>query len=58
MTLVVIMILVGAFMYLTASGDPGKAQKARTIIIFAVIGAVIAALAKLLPSVALSLVGV
>lgn len=44
----VIFIVVGAFGYITANGDPGKLQKAKTTILYALIGLVIVALAEVL----------
>lgn len=43
-----IFIVVGAWGYITASGDPGKLQKAKTTIIYALIGLAIVALAKVI----------
>ena len=43
-----IFIVVGAFGYITANGDPGKLQKAKTTILYALIGLVIVALAEVL----------
>ena len=37
----VVMILIGSYKYITASGDPKKAQSAMQTIIFAVVGLVI-----------------
>lgn len=43
-----IFIVVGGFGYITANGDPGKLQKAKTTILYALIGLVIVALAEVL----------
>lgn len=43
-----IFIVVGAFGYITSNGDPGKLQKAKTTILYALIGLVIVALAEVL----------
>ncbi len=50
MIAVMIMILYGAFVFLTSSGDPGKTSKATKTITFAVIGMIIALLARAVPS--------
>lgn len=44
----VIFVVVGAFSYMTANGDPTKLQKAKTTILYAIIGLVIVALAEVL----------
>ncbi|MFZ1484403.1 MAG: pilin [Candidatus Saccharimonadales bacterium] len=44
----VIMIMVGGFKYITASGDSSKVSSAKNTIIYAVIGLVIAALAQVI----------
>lgn len=38
----VIMVIIGGFMFVTSSGDPGRAKNARNTILYAVIGLVIA----------------
>lgn len=42
----VLAFIIGAFYFLLAGGDPGKITKAKTIILYAVIGLAIALLAK------------
>jgi cytochrome bd-type quinol oxidase subunit 2 len=42
----VFMIMVGGFKYITASGDSGNISSAKTTIIYAIIGLVIAALSQ------------
>ncbi len=49
MIVVMIMVLYGAFTFLTSAGDPGKTGKATKVITFAVIGMVIALLARAVP---------
>lgn len=44
----VVFIVVGGWGYITASGDPNKLQKAKTTIMYALIGLVIVALAEIL----------
>lgn len=53
----VIMVLVAAYVYVTASGDPEKASKARMMILYAAIGVVVALLAKGFPSTVGSFLG-
>lgn len=43
-----IFIVVGAWGYITSNGDPGKLQKAKTTILYAIIGLVIVALAEVI----------
>lgn len=43
--LAVIAIIIGAVQYITSNGDAGKAKKARDIIMYAVIGLIVALLA-------------
>ena len=50
----VILILIGAFFYLTAFGSEEKASKGKTIILWAVIGIVIILLSKIIVSAMLS----
>jgi hypothetical protein len=49
MIVVMIMVLYGAFTFLTSSGDPSKTGKATNVITFAVIGMIIALLARAIP---------
>ncbi|MDD4990432.1 MAG: pilin [Candidatus Pacebacteria bacterium] len=46
----VLMIVFGGFTYITAAGDPTKAEKGKGILTFAIIGLAIALIAKLIPS--------
>ncbi len=46
----VLMIVFGGFTYITAAGDPAKAEKGKTILTYAIIGLAIALIAKLIPS--------
>lgn len=41
----VIMVIVGGFLYITSSGDPGRTKSAKDTIVYAVIGIVVALLA-------------
>ncbi|MDI6883115.1 MAG: pilin [Patescibacteria group bacterium] len=54
----VLMVIIGGFFYMTAAGDPEKAGKGKTIIVFAIIGLVIALLAKTVPVIVKYIVGV
>ena len=56
--IVVIMIIVGGFTYMTAAGDPEKAGKGKTIIVYALIGLAIALFAKAIPSIVKFVIGV
>jgi hypothetical protein len=55
---VVLMVVIGGFMYLTSAGDPAKASKGRSLIIFALIGLIIAVFARAIPSIVMSFLGV
>ena len=51
LSLVVIFVLIGAFYILTAAGTPEKMNTGRSYIIWAIVGAVVAALAKSIPAI-------
>ena len=51
-----IFVVVGAWGYITAAGDPGKLQKAKTTILYAIIGLIIIALTEVLTAFISSLV--
>lgn len=55
---VVFMMVLGGFYYVTAAGDPEKAGKGRKLIIYALIGLVIALLARMIPAVVRFFLGV
>ena len=50
LAVVVVMIVIGGFYFVTAAGDPEKASKGRQLIIYALIGLIIALLARLIPA--------
>ena len=50
-TIVVIMIIAGGFIYLTAAGDPEKAGKGKSFIVYALIGLAIALFARVIPAI-------
>ena len=54
---VVVMIIIGGFTFVTASGDPNRASKGRAILTYAAIGLAIALLAKIIPSIVKFIVG-
>jgi hypothetical protein len=41
-----IFVIVGGFLYITSAGDPAKAEKARSTIIYALVGLLVAAVAR------------
>ena len=55
---VVLIIVFGAFYFVTAAGDPEKATKGRQLIVYALIGFIIALLARLIPAVIRFFLGV
>lgn len=44
----VVVIIVGGIQYVTSGGDPGKAAKAKNVILYAVIGLIIVLLAAVI----------
>ena len=55
-----IAILIGVlsgYMFMTAAGDPGKVEKARALLMYMTIGLVIAAVAKVIPTLVRTVVG-
>ncbi len=53
----IIFILIGAFNFITAGGSPEKAATGRQYLIYAVIGIIVAILAKAIPAIAKSIIG-
>lgn len=53
----VVYIVLAAWNYLTASGDGKKIEKANHMLLYAVIGVVVAVMAKNIPRIAASVVG-
>ncbi len=51
-----IMILIAAFIFVTSSGSPDRATAARNMILYAVIGIIVALLAKAVPAFVQSLI--
>ena len=57
MVFVVVMIVIGGATYMLAAGNPEKAGKGKQMIIYGIIGLVIALIARLIPSVVKMIVG-
>lgn len=57
MGIAVIMVIIGGFFMVTAAGNPEGFAKGRTLIIYALVGVVVALLAKFIPGVAKFIVG-
>ena len=55
---VVIMGVWTGFMFMTAGGDPGKIEKARGMIVYLVIGIVVAVIVKLIPALTRAIIGI
>jgi len=51
MIISVLFVIVGGFLYMTSGGDPDKAGKGRQMITYAMIGIVIALLARVIPAI-------
>jgi len=56
LSIVVLLGIVAGVLFMTAAGDPGKVGTARNIIVFTIIGLVIAILAKVIPSIVLTVI--
>lgn len=54
---VVLMGVIGGVLYMTSAGDAEKAGKGKSVIIYAIIGLVLALIARLVPSVVRMIVG-
>jgi len=57
MALSALMIIVGAFEYVTSAGDPGKTEKGRNYIMYAAIGIAVALFAKAIPAIVRMMIG-
>jgi len=57
MIIVVVMVVIGGATYMLSAGNPERAGKGKSIIIYGIIGLVIALLARLIPSVVKLIVG-
>jgi len=57
MVFVVVMIVIGGATYMLAAGNPERAGRGKGIIIYGIVGLVIALLARLIPSVVKMIVG-
>lgn len=55
---VVIMGIYTGVTFMTAGGDPGKIEKARSMLMYLVIGIIVAVAVKLIPSLARAIIGV
>ncbi|HPZ74243.1 MAG TPA: pilin [Candidatus Pacearchaeota archaeon] len=58
LSIAVIFGVISGFMFMTSSGDPTKTEKARNLLMYMAIGLVVAALAKVIPSIVRTMVGV
>jgi len=58
MALAVILVVIGGATYMLAMGDPDKASKGKTMIMFAMIGLAIALIARFVPPVVKFIMGV
>jgi len=57
MIIVVVMVVVGGATYMLSAGNPERAGKGKSIIIYGIVGLVIALLARLIPSIVKLVVG-
>lgn len=53
----VAMILISAFLFVISTGDPGRTETAKKMIIYAVVGLIVAIFAKLIPSIVKFILG-
>ena len=58
MAIAVIFVIIGGFMFMTAAGAPEKTTAARNYILYAVVGIIVALLAKAIPPIVKMIVGV
>ena len=58
LALVIIMGVVIGLQFMTAGGDPGKVEKARGMIVYLVVGIVVAVIVKVIPALTRSIVGI
>lgn len=58
LSIAVIMGVISGFMFMTSGGDPTKTKSARDLLMYMAIGLVVAALAKVIPSIVRTMVGV
>jgi ABC-type bacteriocin/lantibiotic exporter with double-glycine peptidase domain len=58
LSIAVIFGVISGFMFMTSAGDPTKTQKARDLLMYMAIGLVVAALAKVIPAIVRTMVGV
>jgi len=52
----VIMGIISGILFMTAGGDPGKVETARKLLIYLIVGLIVAVLAKMIPSIVLTVV--
>ncbi|HOK35141.1 MAG TPA: pilin [Candidatus Pacearchaeota archaeon] len=57
LSIAVIFGIVAGFQFMTSSGDPGKTEKARNLLLYMAIGLAVAALAKVIPAIVRTMVG-
>jgi len=58
LTLAVVLIIIGGIMYMISGGDPAKTKKGKDFITYAIVGLVIALLARFLPPIVKFILGV
>ena len=54
--IVVIMGIISGILFMTAGGDPGKVETARKLLIYLIVGLVVAVMAKMIPSIVLTVI--
>lgn len=54
----VIMIVIGAFTYMTSAGEEEKTKKGRDYLLYALIGIIVAAFARMLPNLVSFMIGI
>lgn len=57
-TVAILLLAWAAFLYITAGQNPARAGQARQVIIYAVIGLIVAGLARVIPAISRGLIGV
>ena len=56
--MVVAIIVYAAYLFLTSGGDPTKTKDAKSWLMYAIIGMVVAVIARIIPAVAITLLGI
>ena len=56
LAIVVLLGIISGILFMTAGGDPGKVETARKLLIYLIVGLVVAVMAKMIPSIVLTVI--